>query len=376
MAVGSKLDGYEEEIVSKYISGISTNKLGIEYNCNPGTIYFLLQKRGVKVKKKQKFIGNIEDYKDDILNRFDSGWSAISISKELKISKPTILKVLHNNGRKLVCDVNYDNLLKDKKEVVINLYKSGKSTCEIAKIVNHAQSEIWKLLNKADVDTSDWKYNVDETFFEKIDTEEKAYILGWMYSDGNVMPDGKLRISIQISDRVIIDKITKILNYDGPIREKIKKGNRKTQIELCVNRKKMVYDLMKLGCIPNKSMVLKMPTFDQVPENLFNHFIRGVFDGDGSISTDGIANITTTDIFNDKLSDYLTKLLGITTRKYYRKKGRNTCSLHFNKQKSTIGFLTWLYGDATIWLDRKYEKWQKILAKLTLYCGHSHPNLV
>ena len=47
---------------------------------------------------------------------------------------------------------------------------------------------------------------------------------------------------------------------------------------------KMFNDLIKQGCIPNKSLVLTFPNKYQVPENLINHFIRGYFDGDGSIN--------------------------------------------------------------------------------------------
>ena len=46
----------------------------------------------------------------------------------------------------------------------------------------------------------------------------------------------------------------------------------------------MFNDLIKQGCIPNKSLVLTFPNKHQVPENLINHFIRGYFDGDGSIN--------------------------------------------------------------------------------------------
>lgn len=45
----------------------------------------------------------------------------------------------------------------------------------------------------------------------------------------------------------------------------------------------MVNDLEKLGCVSNKSLILKFPTKEQVPENLTSHFLRGYFDGDGSV---------------------------------------------------------------------------------------------
>ena len=46
----------------------------------------------------------------------------------------------------------------------------------------------------------------------------------------------------------------------------------------------MFNDLIKQGCVPNKSLILTFPNKHQVPKNLINHFIRGYFDGDGSIS--------------------------------------------------------------------------------------------
>lgn len=42
--------------------------------------------------------------------------------------------------------------------------------------------------------------------------------------------------------------------------------------------------LCELGCIPNKSLILKFPDENLVPKNLIKHFIRGYFDGDGCIS--------------------------------------------------------------------------------------------
>ena len=45
----------------------------------------------------------------------------------------------------------------------------------------------------------------------------------------------------------------------------------------------MFNDLIKQGCVPNKSLILTFPNKYQVPKNLINHFIRGYFDGDGSI---------------------------------------------------------------------------------------------
>lgn len=52
---------------------------------------------------------------------------------------------------------------------------------------------------------------------------------------------------------------------------------------ISIYSKELSDDLTKLGCFQNKSLELKFPTNKQVPDKLIHHFMRGYFDGDGSI---------------------------------------------------------------------------------------------
>lgn len=131
------------------------------------------------------------------------------------------------------------------------------------------------------------KHNIDETIFEKIDTEIKAYLLGWAYSDGHVSSRlDKFCISLKESDVEILDLFAKTFKYTGKYyksKKTNKDGSFRYTLALPICRKKVVNDLIKLGCIPRKTFTLKFPSFDIVPENLFHHFVRGFFDGDGCI---------------------------------------------------------------------------------------------
>jgi hypothetical protein len=126
-------------------------------------------------------------------------------------------------------------------------------------------------------------YTLDQSYFEKIDNEEKAYVLGLMYSDGNVSWNDirhqyEFCICLHKKDSYLLEKVTKLLGSNAPL---------KFYKNACVikfSSKKMCGDLINLGCVPKKSLILKFPTEEQVPDCLLSHFIRGVFDGDGTIS--------------------------------------------------------------------------------------------
>ena len=127
----------------------------------------------------------IDCYKDKIVHYLSLGFSAYRIAKILPYSKATILRFIKRNGlvNKNKCKVDYDNLLKDKKQQVINLYLEGKTTYEISEMIGHSQSRVFMIVQEEGI-SRHATYNVDETFFDKIDTQEKAYVLGWFYSEG------------------------------------------------------------------------------------------------------------------------------------------------------------------------------------------------
>lgn len=80
------------------------------------------------------------------------------------------------------------------------------------------------------------------------------------------------------NEKIYQKKIVKALNSDIPIKEYLPNV---FVIQFC--SKQITQDLVRLGAIPNKSLVLQFPTFDIVPEEYISSFILGCFDGDGCI---------------------------------------------------------------------------------------------
>lgn len=357
MNIQDKLKNYNA--VAKYENGLSTVEIAKEVGCNPGTVWYFLKNNGIKTKQRAENYGKSSEYKDQIISLFNEGYSCYKISKKLGLGKSTVERMMKANN----IDISFRSTarqdpIRNHTKEIIDSYIRGDGTSVITKRFNCGTSTIWKILEENGIPTKMHQYKVKEDFFDKIDTEEKAYILGYWYADGCVDDSGKLRISI--TDLEIVEKFKNILGFDGDIWvHKQESENHKTQYELCINRQRLAKQLIDKGCVPNKSLILKWPTLNQVPEHLISHFCRGYFDGDGSISGGKTTSISITSCiyFLEGLYPYLQKL-GIDKHIYNRwpKRATTTRMLMFWKKSQVNSFIEWLYRDAAIYLTRKYNK--------------------
>ena len=133
--------------------------------------------------------------------------------------------------------------------------------------------------------------------------------------------------------------------------------------------------LEELGVVYNKSLILEFPTEEQCPRHLLKHFIRGYFDGDGSIcywfSKNANypkieASIVSTENFCVKLMEYLYNEVGIIS-KYRKKKDceKTTRILKIWKNEYIFIFMNWLYSESTVYLKRKYDKYHELINLLS-----------
>lgn len=125
----------------------------------------------------------------------------------------------------------------------------------------------------------------DESFFETIDTEEKAYTLGLIVADGSISKClGVVSLALKQTDKQILEDIAKAINYNAELKLLPRKtkglGNGDDRIRLRLNSVKMVKDLIKLGVTPAKTFTARLPV---VSPKLEPHLIRGIWDGDGHI---------------------------------------------------------------------------------------------
>lgn len=187
------------------------------------------------------------------------------------------------------------------------------------------------------------KYNLDTEFFQNINSEEKAYILGFIMADGYIESSGRsLAIKLHNKDIDILEKIKKCLKSDAPIGYR-QEG--KFRI-LSVSSKQLVDDLKRLSVMINKTSVIEFPLLNQC---LYSHFLRGYFDGDGHIGKRQCALVVGSPAF---LTGLLTFLKSQHNLRPWVDNKNTYFHLQFNREHSY--FINWLYKDAEIYLNRKY----------------------
>ena len=214
------------------------------------------------------------------------------------------------------------------------------------------------------------KYSFNENFFNQIDTEEKAYWLGFLIADGYITKrDNSYKIGIALSSCDIghLEKLNKSLDSDYPIRTyKATKNSysNNSYSRLIYSSKIMFNDLLKYNFVEHKTNILNPPDI-KLLNNFTADFIRGYFDGNGSIAhTNTEKNnsyafkLVSTKEFLDFVNNYIKEKLGFSANKYYKRKDyQEVMSLEFGGNLKTQKILDLLYKNATIYLDRKYQRY-------------------
>lgn len=253
---------------------------------------------------------------------------------------------------------------------------SKMSRSEIAKYLNRTETSVKVKANKMGIKR--YPYICDYEYFKNIDTESKAYWLGFIYADGWVTVNsntnsGHVGIQLQKNDVNHLKKFNKDINGNCPITfgEKActissnpEKLNPYCRIRIySIN---MVNDLINHGVNSNKSYDI---TFPDIQENLIRHFIRGFFDGDGCVRS------RTRKLSSGKTKQYPVcdischeKSFLESIRSHIYSKGINSYiypdgtsfRLYLSGLDDNITFLDYIYKDSIVYLDRKYKRYQEI----------------
>lgn len=248
---------------------------------------------------------------------------------------------------------------KQQLQEILNLaydyYISNKTTIKNCSILFNLDRHIFSkyLKQKGIKIIPNGKQDIDSNIFSKIDTEEKAYWLGFMYADGNLSSTtNHVSLELSLKDEEHLIKFNNFLSKSKNIR----KDNLRCR---CIFKDSKIYnDLISLGCMPKKSLVLKFPKSTQVPKNLIHHFVRGYVDGDGSIYVSN-SNINISVLGTVEFLTKLIKVLNLPKRNLYKNNKQNNSNCYFFQYsgKNAISFINILYKDATVYLERKRKKY-------------------
>lgn len=224
------------------------------------------------------------------------------------------------------------------------------------------------------------RVRINEEYFDNIDTETKAYILGFILADGYIQKSKNnysLNINNSIDDISIIELIKNEISPEGNIFHSNKQTGanfRKPQVSMKICSTKLATTLMeKYGIKPAKTFIEDYKfNFELIPQDLIRHFIRGYFDGDGSVSAHKYKKVfffNFSFVFNslnlcEQFADIFESLFNLK-RKIYKHKGKtaNWVSMRFNYNKKRVEKIRkiydYFYKDSKYYLTRKQLKFEE-----------------
>lgn len=306
--------------------------------------------------------------KDFIYDQFLNGKTIQQIADENNKTWSSIYQII---GGRLPHKYSFSEI---EEKRICYLYLSGKSCPKIAEIYKVGHKCISNVLKKHNIKCDQKnmirKYSFDENYFDNIDTPDKAYILGLLFADGNnSINKSTISLSLQEYDKDILYKIKDAINYNGIIKD-VDVSNRvygngyisKNMCSLNIYSKRLCQVLSDKGMVKNKSLILEYPNY--LPQDLNRHFLRGYFDGDGSIykSNERNYNFTITSTFNfckDALS-IMRRELNIGGNIYDASNHNGITKVVVISGRNQCKTVTdWFYNDSDLFLQRKYDRYVK-----------------
>lgn len=264
----------------------------------------------------------------------------------------------------------------DEYDNIVNLYNSGLSQAKVGEIYNVKWYIIGKILRKCGVVARDdshkfRKYTIDENYFDNIDTQNKAYLLGLLYSDGcNYPPQHRVKLELQERDKDILDKINIEIQSNKPLafnNLSSKNENWQNTYRIDITNKHISDRLVELGMVQNKSLILEFPKW--LDKSMYSSFLRGYLDGDGHIEWSKTKFITLvgTSQFCEYIKNFCENDLNINCSICNTaNKNSNTKLLYINRKEKIKKFLDFVYKDANLYIERKYNVYQKICMEMNI----------
>lgn len=318
-----------------------------------------------KIKDNEK---NLNLFKR-ILLEINNNKNYDQISKELNIKKDFVYelvrfyKKIYNINSKVIS--KYDILkITNQMSIIIDLYKNGTSLEKIGEKYGVSERTVahWLIKENVQLRSRGIISKINQNIFNEIDTEIKAYTIGLITADGSVSSkDNCISITLTKDDSYLLEIINeKLLDGLGNLIE-YHKNDPKPRVVLQFNGKTLKKDLEKFGIIPRKTYKLdKLSTL--IPNSLYHHYIRGLYDGDGVCSyytnhkkkKVRIGFCAYNKIFVEDYQNYLVGRLKMSKTKLFNTGNCWQCS--WGKEEDLKNFYNYIYKDATVFLGRKKKK--------------------
>ncbi|PRT14044.1 hypothetical protein C6353_26550 [Bacillus toyonensis] len=255
-------------------------------------------------------------------------------------------------------------------------YENGEGPTELGRIYGIDRSTVRIIAQRNGVyknmSESKRKYQLDINFFDNIDTEEKAYWLGFIAADGTIKGEKNtvMDLVLQAKDVDMLEMLKMHLNYNAPIhkREGVTKNGKQFYARgLRIMDKHVCERLAGYGIVKRKQSTVRIP--QGLDKEMIRHFIRGYFDGDGSIgeilspgkiTPQKVFSVTGNELMISDIRGILVNECDLKANKLKKdNRSKHTYSLHYGGNKQILKIYEFLYKNASVFMLRKKLKFER-----------------
>lgn len=321
--------------------------------------------------------------KDKAVKLYLDGLSSDKIGKSFGVSGVAIRQLLKRRNIERRQDHQKPKLALLEEAELCKRYASGESASNLAPEFGVSINSVGRILRRRGIEVRSMSethrhHKCDHHFFDQVDTEEKAYWLGFIAADGYIgKPDSTnssvLVVSLSPMDKDHLYRLRSSLKsthsiYEYDYSESAQRGKAVPYASFNIRSPELVAGLARFGIVSRKSQIIRWP---ELPDPLLRHFLRGNFDGDGTWNlrvsykngqrqpdwkADVAFRLSSNREFLEGCQQYMMRACNLNKTTLSTRKDCSTCTLIYGGRKQTRRIFHLMYDDATIYLPRKREK--------------------
>ncbi len=362
----------EGEVIKDYLDGMLVDEIMAKWNFVRSKFFSILKNNQIEPNRN---LSLTETQKDEIVKRYLNKENVYDFCSDYDRTAGVLYNILEEKG----VETRGNLIIKAEQYTEITKrYLDGESANDICPDYDVGPGCILYHLKKNGIEIRDFShcnriYDVNENYFDELNTPEKAYWLGFLWGDGcNATDNNSIMLSLKASDIEHIAKFVKALGSNHPIATRkgiTPTGKEKYYSVVSITNKHLSEKLESYGMIKNKTCNLRWP--EALPEEFANHFIRGKFDADGCLCVTNPRKfyfcVTSFKGFLKELGSRFSKNADVTCliSDFYSKPESSAGNIWIAGNRQILKVLNWMFRDhGGFYLERKYELYKKAL---TLY---------
>lgn len=273
-----------DKMVEYYQKGMTAKEASSKVGSSIKVCLVELKKRGISIRKHTEYssIKTPQWKLDKMVEYYNKGMSSSEAAKKFGLGYSVCINELKRRNIEIRKPGTYQSPSKDKKDKMIQNYLNGMTSYKAAESIGVSFTTCLKEIKRRGLTARNpqeyTRLSVDDNYFEKINTEEKAYWLGFIVSDGCIFGGNILHFTLKSSDKSHLEKFLKEIKYEGAARDYFT-TNGHWVCKVSINSPKIYNDLLKYGITERKSLTIKPFKFKNKKLNIA--YWRGIIDGDG-----------------------------------------------------------------------------------------------